>query len=203
MTVRKLLPWKAKEVSVIYWLVLWGLQTKEIVELSSPILTDRTHDGIGWMCTEVRKQVSILKKFEVTVPPQRGTAKLVREAAKLDPHKDIITLKPENLADVKFIPSLNRGPKPKTKVPQPHFEQVEKNETGFTREPYKLKGVKAHYVTKTVDSVSEHPLSKLPSTIDKIENSVKGDYSLEEVLAICKKVGASKVQYKDYIIKFV
>lgn len=223
--------WKPVEVSPIYWLTLWGNTHKDIIDLVSPMLPNRTRDGVSTMCGEVRRQLSIIKGFEVGQKPSSNIPDLVRKASQIEPIRDIASLKPANLADVIFIPSKIRPHKP-AKVYAPKFTQVEANppkDLSYIESSIFVKNTDeqkqkiskfvdqaslpkvGNFAGKAISSLKEPDIEQRVFGIDSTEELIKDidegrghfrEPSLEDVLKAAKAAGASKVCYKDYTIKF-
>lgn len=211
--------WDATQVAPVYWLVLWGLNSKDTHDLLISVFPDRSYDSINYMISQVRLQISILKGFEVGAKPEKHIAELVRKASKVAPIKEIADLKPLDLTKSEFIPSKVRSTQPRSKTPKPNFEQWPES---HVPEKFELPDVKEIENTKSPQHPSTSPIlgdilgkepifkrmvgvqtgrisSGEPIQVPDIANK---EYSLEEVLNIAKKVGATKVCYKDFIIKF-
>lgn len=257
--------WKPSEASPIYWLTLWGNTHKDIVELVAPMLPTRTRDGVAAMCGEIRRQLSIIKGFEVGQKPSKNIPDLVRKASQIEPIRDIASLKPANLSDVKFIPSRIKPHNPPVNKRPTQFTQVDSNpskdlsyvdnivtvkntpkqrkQLSDIVEASKLPHI-PNFAGKAISSLHEsdidqrvfgtdteqlnfklNNLDSLDKNKEQLKSRIMGfkgtgeqdlegalayldegrgrvEYSLEGVLKAAKAAGATKVCYKDYVIKF-
>lgn len=207
---RKISKWTPEEASVLYWLIVWGLPSKEAVDLATPLIKTRSVDALVTMSSEIRKQISIMKGFKYSVPVGGSIPNLVRAASKIQPPKEIADLRPKDLTQVRFVPVNGHGEltKPISK-PSPKFEQRPEDYTSpeLTNSP--LNSPSTVDVEKIIKNNPPRQLSQTtePSIAqklaDKITPLIKQELSLEEILILAKKHGAKKVQWRDYIIKFI
>lgn len=200
---RKMDKWTPAEASNIYWLVLWGYHNKDIIELTKDILKDRSMDAINGYTSEIRRYLSKLKGLPITHPITKIVSTTTKAASKIPPIKYIEDMRPTDTDKVEFIPTLNRN-KPKSvggNKPSPNFEQRPEDYVP----PVKLP-IPSEEEMK-VKTLEQRGVENKPSgvSIDRIFSKVSKEDkqpSLEEVLTVAKKLGASKVQWRDYIIKF-
>lgn len=245
MIMRKLVAWTPKEASILYWLILWGLDHKSTYELATPLIPTRSPDAVRTMSSDIRRRLTDMKGLPIGADIHESLKRLVREASKIEPIQEIASLKPENLNDVKFIPINIKARLKKKHVKTPvNFEQKADDELNSLVRPkpealaermYKIKQKEFPNETK---NPQESPQSLLGMTseskvvvgkdlvtdfgsgyasqgsdfdVDKMMNKlaetpfqlVNKEPSFEEVLKYAKEAGATKVCYKDYIIKFV
>lgn len=213
--------WSPEEASTIYWLVFWGYSNKEVLELAKDVLSNRSPDGIQGYTTDARKYVSELRGFNVFPKASPRAKELFKRGSKISPVKEIETMRPEDLSKVEFKAAMTHIVKPGKKVANPiKYEQVDSNPKRSIEE--KLAQIKSLEIPRdSPNTILGDPIAEKDKVIcgkDLVDAPIPigkefainvafqekpKEPTLEEVLKAAKIAGATKVCYKDYVIKFV
>lgn len=223
---RKITTWKPEEASVLYWLVLWGCSNNEVVELTKDILKDRSLHSIKDYVVLVRKYISIDKGLDVTIPPNKTSVKVIKEASFIQPIKQIADLKPLALNNVLFKAAGHNIGKKKNVLKTPNFEQqpegyvkplpevdyekdMNDEEDIYDAVRNKIKAEQKNgtfnygLTDKTKESLKNTRSNGFAEAINSlILPKQQKELPLEEILAIAKNAGAKKVEWNGYTIKF-
>lgn len=99
-------PWTIGETSYIYWLVVYGLNTKEIATtLAEKLLPARTWNGVSSQTTEVRKFINEAAGQKLERPTRPNFKDFMRKVAKVPTPEILLKYKPEV---IHAIPPIRR-----------------------------------------------------------------------------------------------
>lgn len=94
-------PWTIGECSYIYWLVIYGLNTKEVTTiLAEKLLPSRTWNAVSSQTTEVRKFINEAAGQKLERPTRPNFRDFMRKVAKVPTPEVLLKYKPEVIKSI-------------------------------------------------------------------------------------------------------
>lgn len=176
-------PWTTGETSYIYWLVVFGLSSKEIAGvLVAKLLPARTYDAVTSQTTEVRKFINEVAGQKLERPTKEKFKEFMRKVAKV-PTPEVL---------LKYRPEVIKAIEPIRRVIQ----------TGKKRDLNPTIEDKIPVVLVEVDSIPD------PILDEEVQKTKKNDYSsilrpnILDVMRLAHDLEAKEVEYEGMKIKF-